>query len=89
MEFEWDRAKAEHNLKKHRVRFDEGVTIFYDLMAATFDDPDHSSGERRLITIGYSSQHRLLVVVHTERGRKIRIISARKATAHERRNHEK
>ena len=52
MEFEWDRAKAEHNLKKHRVRFDEGVTIFYDPMAATFDDPDHSSGERRLITIG-------------------------------------
>ena len=88
MEFEWDRAKAEQNLKKHGVAFDEGVTVFYDPLAATFDDPDHSSGERRLITIGYSSQGRLLVVVHTEQGQNIRIISARPATAHERRNHE-
>ena len=88
MEFEWDRAKAEQNLKKHGVPFDEGVTAFYDPLAATFDDPDHSSGERRLITIGYSSQGRLLVVVHTEQGQNIRIISARPATAHERRNHE-
>ena len=88
MEFEWDRSKAEQNLKKHGVAFDEGVTVFYDPLAATFDDPDHSSGERRLITIGYSSQGRLLVVVHTEQGQNIRIISARPATAHERRNHE-
>ena len=88
MEFEWDRAKSEENFKKHRVAFDEGVTVFYDPMSATFDDPYHSSREQRLITIGYSSKHRLLVVVHTERGQKIRIISARRATSRERRNHE-
>ena len=88
MEFEWDRAKAERNLKKHEVAFDEGVTVFYDPLAATFNDPDDSSGERRLITIGYSSKDRLLVVVHTEQGQEIRIISVRPATAHERRNHE-
>ena len=41
MEFEWDRAKAEDNLKKHKIAFDEAVTVFYDPLAATFDDPDH------------------------------------------------
>jgi uncharacterized DUF497 family protein len=89
MEFEWDRLKAEQNRKKHRVPFDEAVTVFYDPLAATFDDPDSSIGERRLITIGYSSHDRLLVVVHAERGRSIRIISARPANARERKNHEK
>jgi len=88
MEFEWDRLKATQNRKKHRVSFDEAVTVFYDPLAATFDDPDRSFGERRLITIGYSFNGRLLVVVHTERGRSIRIISARPANARERKNHE-
>ena len=88
MEFEWDRAKAENNLKKHKIAFDEAVTVFYDPLAATFDDPDHSVGERRLVTIGYSSQDQLLVVVHTELDSMIRIISARPATASERKNHE-
>ena len=88
MEFEWDRLKAEQNRKKHGVSFDDAVTVFYDPFAATFDDPDHSSGEQRLITIGYSSHDRLLVVVHAERGRNIRIISARPANARERKNHE-
>ena len=88
MEFEWDRAKAENNLKKHKIAFDEAVTVFYDPLAATFDDPDHSVGEHRLITIGYSSQDQLLVVVHTEHDSMIRIISARPATASERKNHE-
>jgi uncharacterized DUF497 family protein len=88
MEFEWDRQKAAQNLKKHRVSLDEAVTVFYDPLAATFDDPDHSVGEQRLITIGYSSHHRLLVVVHAERGRSVRIISARLANARERKNHE-
>ena len=88
MEFEWDRQKAEQNRKKHRVSFDDAVTVFYDPFAATFDDPDHSGGERRFITIGYSSHDRLLVVVHAERGRNIRIISARPASALERKNHE-
>jgi hypothetical protein len=88
MKFEWDRAKAEHNRKKHRVSFDEAVTVFYDPLTATFDDLDHSIAERRFITIGYSSHDRLLVVIHTERGSSIRIISARPANARERKNHE-
>lgn len=88
MRFEWDREKAKRNWKKHKVSFDEAVTVFYDPLSATFDDPDHSNDERRLITIGFSSRGRLLVVSHTERGKAIRIISARSATAHERKGHE-
>jgi len=88
MEFEWDREKAKRNLRKHKVSFDEAMTVFYDPLSATFDDPDHSTDEERLITIGYSSRSRLLVVSHIERGKTIRIISARPATAHERKRHE-
>ena len=88
MQFEWDRAKAERNAKKHKVSFDEAVTVFYDPLAATFSDPDRSGGERRLITIGHSSRDHLLVVAHVERGESIRIISARLATAQERKRHE-
>ena len=88
MQFEWDREKAKKNLRKHRVSFDEAVTVFYDPLSATFDDPDHSVGEQRLITVGYSSRGHLLVISHTERGKAIRIISARTATAHERERHE-
>jgi hypothetical protein len=86
--FEWDPEKARQNLTKHRVSFDEAVTVFYDPLSATFDDPDHSKGEHRLITVGFSSQTRLLVVAHTERGSAVRIISARLATTHERKKHE-
>jgi uncharacterized DUF497 family protein len=71
------------------VSFDEAVTTFYDPLSATVDDPDHSGDEQRYITIGFSSQGRLLVVGHTERGEIVRIISARPATAHERKRHEK
>lgn len=88
MQFEWDPGKAKKNLKKHKVSFEEAMTVFYDPLSATFDDPDHSDDEERLITIGYSSRSRLLVVSHTERGKTIRIISARTATAHERKKHE-
>ena len=88
MRFEWDRPKTERNLKKHRVSFDEAVTVFYDPLTATFDDPDPSHGENRLITIGRSSRGRLLVVVHVERGDTIRIINARLTTAQERKRHE-
>jgi len=70
------------------VSFDEAVTVFYDPLSATFDDPDHSDDEQRLITIGYSSHRRLLAVAHAERGKTIRIISARLTTAHERKRHE-
>ncbi|MEW6066785.1 MAG: BrnT family toxin [Nitrospirota bacterium] len=89
MQFEWDKEKAKKNLRKHKVSFDEAVTVFYDPLSATFDDPDHSVGEQKLITVGYSSRSRLLVVSHTERGNRIRIINARPATAHERKKHEK
>ncbi len=83
-----DRDKAEANLRKHRVSFDEATTVFLDPLAATFSDPDHSIGERRYVTVGYSSRHRLLVVAHGERGTIVRIISARLASAKERKRHE-
>ena len=88
MRFEWDRDKAESNLGTHGVSFDEAVTAFYDPLAATFDDPDHSRGERRLITVGFSAQGRLLVVCHTERRGTVRLITARRATPRERKRHE-
>jgi hypothetical protein len=88
IQFEWDNEKATRNYKKHGVRFEEAATVFYDPLSATFDDPDHSVDERRFITIGYSAHGRLLVVSHTDRGKAIRIISARRATARERRRHE-
>ena len=88
MKFEWDRDKEKLNIKKHAISFDEAVNVFYDPLSATFADPDHSIEEDRLITIGYSSQGRLFVVSHTERGDAIRIINARSATASERKRHE-
>jgi len=88
MEFEWDRGKAKKNDRKHKVSFDEAMTVFYDPLSATFDDPDHSVDEQRLITVGCSSRGRLLVVSHTERGKAVRIISARLATTQERKRHE-
>ncbi len=88
MQFEWDPKKARSNLKKHGVSFEEAVTVFYDPLSATFDDPDHSSTEPRFITIGYSTVNRLLFVSHSDRGETLRIISARIATAHERKRHE-
>ena len=67
MQFESDPKKAKSNFKKHGVFFEEAVTVFYDPLAATFDDPDHSEGESRFVTIGYSSGNRLLVVPHADR----------------------
>jgi len=84
MEFEWDEAKAFANAKKHGVSFQEAATIFGDSLAITFQDPDHSDRERRWLTFGLSRLNRLLVVVHTDRGRKIRIINARVMTKSER-----
>lgn len=88
MRFEWNSAKAAANVKKHRVSFDEAVTVFYDPLAATFGDPDHSEAESRLVTVGYSARGRLLVVCHVERGPATRLITARRATARERKRHE-
>jgi uncharacterized protein len=81
--FEWDDQKAAGNLLKHRVSFDEAVTVFGDGQALTFSDSDHSELEDRSRTYGMSNKTRLLVVVHTERRTGIRIISARKATRYE------
>ena len=88
MRFEWDADKAASNLKKHRVPFEEAVTAFYDPLAATFDDPEHSQEESRLITVGYSAQDRLLVVCHVEGRGTVRLMSARRATSRERKRHE-
>lgn len=83
MKFEWDTKKAAANDKKHDVSFHEASSIFGDPLAITFDDPDHSVGEVRYLTFGNSQLHRLLVVVHTPRGKITRIISARLATRQE------
>lgn len=88
MSFLWDFEKAEANRKKHGVLFPEAASIFLDPFAITITDPDHSEGEERFVTIGMSSKGFLLVVVHTEVNDSIRIISAREATAHERRRYE-
>ncbi len=84
LKFDWDAPKSTANLRKHGVSFEEAATVFGDPLALTFPDPDHSIREARFITIGQSHQDLLLVVAHIERGRTIRIISARKATRHER-----
>ena len=88
MQFEWNSEKAEENRRKHSVSFEEARTVFDDPLAVTFDDPYHAAAESRSLTIGYSSRERLLVVSHAQRGETIRIISARLATAHERKRHE-
>jgi len=77
MKFEWDPKKATANVKKHGVTFQEAATIFGDPLAITFNDPDHSMSENRYITFGLSLQKRLIVVSHTERGDRMRIINAR------------
>ena len=87
MQVEWDDAKAASNVRKHGVAFEEAATVLLDPLAITFAD-DHPS-ERRSITVGHSALARLLVVIITERhGDRIRIISARRATAKERRDYE-
>ena len=88
MDFEWDPNKAEINLRKHRVSFAEAGTVFGDELAITVPDPDHSDDENRYITVGWSNRRRLLIVSHTERDDKIRIISARELTPRERKTYE-
>jgi len=82
--FEWNLAKAESNLQKHGINFDEASTVFTDPMFITFLDEEHSIHEDRYITIGMSSPKRLLMVAHTDRNGRMRIIRARKATNNER-----
>jgi len=84
LSFEWDGEKAKANFKKHGVTFDEAATVFTDPFSVTIPDPVHSAGEQRYVDIGSSDKGRVLVVVYTERGSKIRIISCRRATLSER-----
>jgi uncharacterized DUF497 family protein len=86
--YEWDPAKAEENVRKHRVRFEEAASVFLDPAALTFWDPDHSDEEDREITIGRSARRRVLFVAHTAREGGARIINARRATHRERRQYE-
>ena len=86
--FEWDPPKNRSNIEKHGVSFEEASTVFQDTLSLTIDDPLHSIDEERLILIGMSQKNRILIVVHTERGDNIRIISARKNTKNEREYYE-
>lgn len=86
--FEWDLTKAAANLLQHGVSFEEATTLFEDPLAKIHDDPDHSATERRDIIVGHSLQGRLLLVSFTDRGSKIRLISARPVTSRERRDYE-
>jgi uncharacterized DUF497 family protein len=90
MKFAWDPKKANENIKKHKVSFDEAVTVFYDPLAKIADDPDHSDSEDRFLMIGHSHSANLLIVVHVYKEEKdaIRIISARKATKREKKDFE-
>jgi uncharacterized protein len=88
MEFEWDEGKAETNLIKHGVSFDDAQTVFNDPLYVDFYDPDHSEDEDRYLIIGESSRGRLLIVSYTERGSKTRLISARETTKTERKMYE-
>ena len=88
MEFEWDAGKAASNLSKHGVSFAEAMTVFGDALEVMIHDPIHSDAELRFVSIGLSEAGRLLVVAYTERDQRVRIISAREATARERRQYE-
>ena len=89
LRFEWDPAKAESNLKKHGVSFEEARTVFFDDYAVEFYDDEHSEWEDRFLLLGLSSRLRLLLICHCARETEsvIRIVSARKATQHEARNY--
>ncbi len=85
--FEWDAEKAETNLSKHGIRFEEAKNVFRDPLSVTISD-QRGHAEDRFVDIGRSATGRILVVVYTERDHNIRIISARTATASERRTYE-
>jgi uncharacterized protein len=88
LEFEWDPAKAEINARKHGVTFLEAATGFSDPLSVTVPDPRNSDDEERFVLFGRSDRGRLLAVMYTERGRAIRIISARPLTPRERREYQ-
>jgi uncharacterized DUF497 family protein len=87
-EFEWDAIKAATNLRDHGVSFEEASTVFADPLAMLMADPDHSVDEERYVLLGESTRRSLLVVAFAERPPRTRLISARRATRHERRQYE-
>ena len=89
IEFEWDNRKAAENLRKHGVSFDEARTAFADPLSLTIPDPEHSEGEYRYLLLGTTTSERLVVVSHTRREQRIRIINARIANRRERKDYEK
>jgi uncharacterized DUF497 family protein len=84
IQFEWDENKAEGNLEKHHLSFEDGATVFKDYDALLLDDPDQFDDEVRFELLGYSTKRQLLVVVHVERGARFRIVSVRIPTKPER-----
>ena len=88
MKFEWDPQKADSNLRKHGVSFQEGASVLADPLSVTYHDPDHSVAEFRFITVGMSHVGRVLMVAHTDRRDSVRIISARPTTRQEQRHYE-
>ena len=88
LKFEWDGPKALANRAKHKIAFEEASTVFRDPLGRIADDPRHSEGEERFVLLGQSDKRRLLVVMFTERGEAIHLISARKATRRERKGYE-
>jgi uncharacterized DUF497 family protein len=88
MNCEWDPSKAEANFRKHEVRFTEAEPVFEDDLAVMNTDDESSLHEQRFVSIGMGMKARVLVVVYCYRGRKIRIISARPAETHERKQYE-
>ena len=87
LRFEWNAVKAERNLVKHGISFEEAATVLSDTLSITIGDSNHSTEEQRFVTIGQSSSRRLLVVVHTDRDDRIRLDSARRATRSEKRQY--
>ena len=88
MRFEWDSVKAAANLLKHSVSFDKASTVFGDSFSVSGRDLEHSEGEARYVTIGLSSEGRILIVCHADRRNVSRIFSARAAMRKERKIYE-
>lgn len=88
MQFEWDLEKADENVRKHGVSFEEAMSVFGDSLARIHSDPDHSEAESREVICGHTAAGRLLLVFFTEKSGNIRLFSAREATTYERKDYE-
>jgi len=90
VKFEWNAAKADANIKKHGISFEEAKSVFYDELAIQFYQNDNEEAEDRFLLLGMSATHKILMICHCEReqGNIVRIISARKATKNERQFYE-